>query len=252
MEILEVAATVIGIAVSVATLVGAAIGLSGRERARRRTERAAAELKRAPAELRPAYERMHWEASVHHVALALSAASYGRGLGFAAFVGAISLTGVGLFGLIVFEETEAGVDIAVNWTSVFGACLFTLATMFAAGYAAGVEASRRHLYDHLFDRLIVRKEPDQDLLNEASHRDSGKRKMLVGVAFALFGAVFVGAAAANLALTIAHPAAQGIVAEIPGWLVAASGIVTGVLGAMFVFKPTRRPLQTLLSPPARP
>ena len=68
----------VGGLVSVATLVGVVARLTGPERAHRRALRAKEELENAPAALRPAFEKMHWEASVHLVAVTLSAASYGR------------------------------------------------------------------------------------------------------------------------------------------------------------------------------
>ena len=140
----------VGGLVSVATLVGVVARLTGPERAHRRALRAKEELENAPAALRPAFEKMHWEASVHLVAVTLSAASYGRfrGLWDGRF-GPGGRPPRPVLGDADGAEWELGSEagaLTLDNANIQLVALFFLASFVSLSVTGAMDGSRRQLY----------------------------------------------------------------------------------------------------------
>lgn len=241
---------IIGALVSLGTLLGLVARLTGPERARRRALQSKEHLDNAPTGLRPAFERMHWEASVHLAAITLSAASYGRHLGVWATTAFLSLLGVGVFA--AFATIGADWDSATSVLKFDGlfsimAIVFILVSLMTVSTAAAIEGSRRHFYSAVFDSLYARVEPDSSLLEKARTRDN--RKGFFCLALMLAGAMIlsISVLGINIGLSLRGITPGGIVEQ-----VIAFGLPLGVVGVgasswLLLFRWGRRPLGTLFS-----
>lgn len=245
-----------GLLGAVATLVGVAAGMTGPERARRRAAQAKRALDSAPRELLPAFERMHWEASVHLVAVTLSAASYGRYPGAWASVGVLSLAGVGVFSALLTTETKWDPEVgalSLDGTYAVLAILFGVTCFLTLPVAGSIEGSRQRFYSIMFDKLFARVHPGAELLEEARKRDSRKWFVLLAVGWTFSLILLIGATGVNTGMTAQGTQPAGIGGGVlTGCLVAGTlgvGIFSWVL--LLRWNWNRRPLDTLFSPPEK-
>ncbi|MGP5056964.1 hypothetical protein ACTXJ3_18015 [Brachybacterium paraconglomeratum] len=245
---MDLVLSVIGGLVSVATLVGVVGQLTGPERARRRAAREKEALDSAPAALRPAFERMHWEASVHLVAVMMSAASYGRFRGLWVAVSILVTVSLGMFSAMLTGqgkwEPETG-SLTVDDVNVRLVAVFFLASAGLLSMAGAMEGSRRRLYRKVFDDLIERKDPDRRLLMEAQSRDAHKRSVGLGLAWGFSASLLVSAMGLNVGL-MGLGVGPGVSFARVVTVVLIAGMVGTALTSWFLLAQwTRRPLHTL-------
>src|SRR5699024_1406201 len=245
---MDLALSVIGGLVSVATLVGVVARLTGPERAHRRAARAKEELEEAPAALRPAFEKMHWEASVHLVAVTLSAASYGRfrGLWVAASAPVAALLGLSSAMLTGQSEwdPEAG-SLTLDDANIQLVALSFLASLLFLSTTGAMDGSRRRLYYKVFDTLLERKEPARGLLLEARSRDSYKGFTLLGLRWGFSASLLISAVGLNIGLTVSEVSPRETFAR-----AVATALTAGIAGTVatswfLLARWTHRPLRTL-------
>lgn len=245
---MDLVLSAIGGLVSVATLVGVVARLTGPERAHRRAARAKEELENAPAALRPAFEKMHWEASVHLVAVTLSAASYGRFRGLWMAGSALVAALLGLFSAMLTGQSEwdpeAG-TLTVDDANVQLVALFFVASLGSLSIAGAMDGSRRRLYRKVFDRLLEREEPDRDLLLGARSRDSHKGFTLLGVAWGLSASLLVTAVGLNVGLTLSEVRPGETSARAVAIALSVGIVGTTVTSWFLLARWTHRPLRTL-------
>lgn len=222
-----------------ATLVGVAARLTGPERARRRAAREKDALDNAPDALRPAFERMYWEASVHLVALTLSAASYGRFRGLWVVVSLLTLLGLGVFSMMLAAENTR------DSTTVALVALYALASWGIASVAGAIEGSRRRLYRKVFDKLHAREDPDPELLAEARAKDSHKGSVLLSVLFGFSAIVLVGALGVYVGAVGMGSGLAVAPARILSLVLLFSVLGVAVSSWFLLVQWTRRPLHTL-------
>lgn len=238
----------IGGLVSVATLVGVLARLTGPERAHRRAARAKEELESAPAALRPAFEKMHWEASVHLVAVTLSAASYGRFRGLWMAGSALVAALLGLFSVMLTGQSEwdpeAG-SLTINNANLQLVLLFFVASVVSLSVAGAMDGSRRRLYHKVFDRLLEREDPDRDLLLEARNRDAHKGFMLLGFAWGFSASLLVTAVGVNVGLTVSEVSPGGTLARAVAAVLSVGVVGTTVTSWFLLARWTHWPLRTL-------
>lgn len=238
----------VGGLVSVTTLLGVVARLTGPERAHRRAARAKEELENAPAALRPAFEKMHWEASVHLVAVTLSTASYGRFPGLWMAGSALVAACLGLFSTMLTGQSEWDPEtgsLTLDNANIQLVALFFLASWGSLSVTGALDGSRRRLYHKVFKRLLDREEPDRDLLLEARTQDSHKGSALLGWVWGFSASLMVTAVGLNVGLTVAEVNLGGPA----GWLIpaAVTGGTVGTVATSWVLLAqwTHRPLRTL-------
>lgn len=238
----------VGGLVSVATLVGVVARLTGPERAHRRALRAKEELENAPAALRPAFEKMHWEASVHLVAVTLSAASYGRFRGLWMAGSALVAALLGLFSVMLTGQSEwdpeAG-TLTLDDANFQLVALFFLASFVSLSVTGAMDGSRRRLYRKVFAKLLERKEPDRGLLSEARSRDTHKGFRLLGLGWGFSVSLLITAMGLNVGLTVPEMSPGGIFG-----LSVTTALTAGIAGTVgtswfLLLQWTHRPQRTL-------
>ncbi|MGP5709820.1 hypothetical protein ACTXPC_15600 [Brachybacterium alimentarium] len=235
--------------VSVATLVGIIARLTGPERARRRALQAKEALDNAPAALQPAFEKMHWEASVHLVAMTLCAASYGRFRGLWVLGSVLSLLGVGVFSVMLTVgaawDTEEG--LVLDDLSLGALCLLLVISIVTITTTGAIEGSRREFYRKVFDKLYAREDPEKELLMEARTQDFRRWSLLWALLWALSSALLVTAMGVNAGITARGTQLEGAPSYfLTGCLVV--GIVgVAVLSWLLLVRWTRRPLHMVFS-----
>lgn len=249
---MDIALAIISGLVSLGTLAGLIARLKGPDRARRRASQAKEALDIAPAPLRPAFEKMHWEASVHLAAVTLSAASYGRHLGAWASVGILSLLGAGAFSTVVVLESEWDPIeklLTIDPASGIGTLLCSLLGLLTLAMAGSIEGSRRRLYSILFDKLYAREDPEPIVFRDARTRDFHKWFFLLALTLAGGTLLLVNAMGINIGLTM-----QGITPKGAASTALQTVAIVGALGVggsswPLLLRWSRRPMHTVFPSP---